>query len=110
DVHAPARARQDTGQIVLGIPAFGLRPRGIHGGSPDAEESRNHDPLLRSVLPVVLISPRGFAPRTPLHARSRGPRRPRSARVGSLARSFASRTGFKPIAGGRERGAPRPAA
>src|SRR6185369_16682114 len=31
----------------------------------------------------------GFAPRTPLHARSRGPPSPSSACVGSLARSFA---------------------
>src|SRR6185436_6545934 len=45
------------------------------------------------------ITPRGFAPRTPLHARSRGPHDPHSARVGSLARSFASRTGFKTHSG-----------
>ena len=38
----------------------------------------------------VLVTPRSFAPRTPLHARSRGPHTPRSARVGSLARSFAT--------------------
>src|SRR6478672_2637072 len=37
-----------------------------------------------------LFTPRGLAPRTPQHARSRGPRDPRAARVGSLARSFAT--------------------
>src|SRR5262245_62513355 len=39
---------------------------------------------------LFLITPRGFAPRTPLHTRLRGPRDPRAARVGSLARSFAT--------------------
>src|SRR3954454_21135906 len=40
---------------------------------------------------VILITPRGFAPRTPRHALSRAASSARSVRVGSLARSFAGR-------------------
>src|SRR5262245_42164824 len=82
------------------------------------------------------MTPRGFAPRSPPHALSRAAASARSVRVGLLASAFArsasarSRRSHggggrsfaivadwsstelvsKPIAGGRERGAPRPAA
>src|SRR5262245_40158761 len=39
----------------------------------------------------IMFSPRGFAPRTPLHALSRGPLGPRSVRVARSLRSLAER-------------------
>src|SRR6478609_9848409 len=86
---SPMREGNVTGSVNAPVPAFATPFPSIIGPDQSTVTVRENVAILHSVQ-LNNITTRGFAPRDSPTRSLAGPREPHSARVGSLARSFAT--------------------